>query len=98
MKLWADWLADNPRDHARCPGLTPHAPTITRPVARSDFAQTNPTQKFSRLSVTDVFLSITSVHNPSRSHRMREREAGVEAANRVFAPCTIYGGMRRLPP
>jgi hypothetical protein len=22
MKLWADWLADNPRDHARCPGLT----------------------------------------------------------------------------
>jgi hypothetical protein len=23
MKLWADWLADNPRDHARCPGLTP---------------------------------------------------------------------------
>jgi hypothetical protein len=29
---------------------------------------------------------------------MREREAGVEAANRVFAPYTIYGGMRRLPP
>ena len=23
MKLWADWLADNPRDHARCPGFTP---------------------------------------------------------------------------
>jgi hypothetical protein len=22
MKWWADWLADNPRDHARCPGLT----------------------------------------------------------------------------
>jgi hypothetical protein len=22
MKLWADWLADNPRDHARCSGLT----------------------------------------------------------------------------
>jgi hypothetical protein len=22
MKLWADWLADNPSDHARCPGLT----------------------------------------------------------------------------
>jgi hypothetical protein len=22
MKLWADWLADNPRDYARCPGLT----------------------------------------------------------------------------
>ena len=22
MKLWADWLADNPRGHARCPGLT----------------------------------------------------------------------------
>jgi hypothetical protein len=22
MKWWADWLADNSRDHARCPGLT----------------------------------------------------------------------------
>ena len=22
MKWWADWLVDNPRDHARCPGLT----------------------------------------------------------------------------
>ena len=22
MKWWADWLADNPRDHAKCPGLT----------------------------------------------------------------------------
>jgi hypothetical protein len=22
MKWWADWLADNRRDHARCPGLT----------------------------------------------------------------------------
>jgi hypothetical protein len=21
MKWWADWLADNRRDHARCPGL-----------------------------------------------------------------------------
>ena len=26
MKLWADWLADNPRDHARCPGLTTSLP------------------------------------------------------------------------
>jgi len=23
MKWWADWLVDNPRDNARCPGLTP---------------------------------------------------------------------------
>jgi hypothetical protein len=22
MKWWADWMADNPRDHARPPGLT----------------------------------------------------------------------------
>jgi hypothetical protein len=22
MKWWADWLAEDPRDHARCPGLT----------------------------------------------------------------------------
>ena len=27
MKWWADWLADNPRDYARCPGLT-HLPQI----------------------------------------------------------------------
>jgi hypothetical protein len=26
MKWWADWLADNPRDHARCPGLTHNDP------------------------------------------------------------------------
>jgi hypothetical protein len=24
MKWWADWLADNSRDHARYPGLTLH--------------------------------------------------------------------------
>lgn len=23
MKWWAEWLADSPRGHARCPGLTP---------------------------------------------------------------------------
>jgi len=22
MKWWADWLVDNPRDHAKCPRLT----------------------------------------------------------------------------
>jgi hypothetical protein len=36
MELWADWLADNPRDHARCPGLTnivsPHSSYHFRPV------------------------------------------------------------------
>jgi hypothetical protein len=26
MKWWADWLADNPRDHARFPGLTHNDP------------------------------------------------------------------------
>jgi hypothetical protein len=81
MKLWADWLADNPRDYARCPGLTyyhrltslptvfVHVPTASRADRRLSINAT-----YTPTSTRHNFFNMTLIEEAIAAIKSRELE------------------------
>jgi hypothetical protein len=77
MKWWADWLADNPRDHARCPGLTHVGGTFEKGYYEPCWKTVNyltlatPRGEVSRLALLSLAVAFASLEQ--RTWKRRER-------------------------